>query len=143
MGQDTTDAQRQAQEEAAKRAEAARRTAIYNQIATKKSQVSLLISKRTALINSKTALTNSVQKWTTAKSKFHQDNVAKHVVVKNVFEGSAAEAVQKKNSNRITKMDTKIQKAVSIKDGITAQVSTVTGKINTLNYEISGLYSQL
>lgn len=143
MGNKITEEQRREQEEAARRAEEARRAAILSQISARQSEVSLLTSKKTALVNYKTNLTNSIQKWTDAKNRFEEDNVAKNVVVKDIFEGSTAETVQKKNANRITKMDAKMTKAVSVKDGITTQVSAVTGRINTLNYEISGLRSQL
>lgn len=123
--------------------EEARRSRILSEIWNKQCEVSHLKSQIKALEDSKINLNNSVHKWTDAKSRFEKNYVAKNVVVKNVFEGKAAESVQKNNETRIVNMDEKIKMVVSIEEKLSSQIESVSTKVITLNSEITDLRNQL
>ena len=125
------------------RREAERRARIYRAIAAKKSQVSNLSSKKSVLQGEMNRLGGYVNDWNTSKNSFNGDELTKKVVLKEVFEGKAADSLRAKKEAMISTMDNKIAATASIKSRLSGQISRVQAKIESLNSEISSLYAQL
>lgn len=125
------------------RREAERRARIYRAIAAKKSQVSNLSSKKSVLQGEMNRLGGYVNDWNTSKNSFNGDELTKKVVLKEVFEGKAADSLRTKKEAMISTMDSKIAATASIKSRLSGQISRVQAKIESLNSEISSLYAQL
>ena len=143
MSERTEAEQREHERREQERRERERRAAIYRQIGEKQNQITSLNSSLSALSIHNANLTNSVNKWTNAKQGFFQEEITRMVVVKNVFEGTAAEAVKKQNEQEIKKMDGKIKQTNDVQSGIRRQIGKVNTKIGTLNSEITSLRNQL
>lgn len=135
--------QREAERREQERREQERRATICRQINEKQSQISSLNNSLSALSIHNANLANSVNKWTNAKQAFSQEEITSTVVVKNVFEGTAAESVKKQNEQEITKMDGKIKQTNDVQSGIRRQIGKVNTKIGTLNSESTSLRNQL
>ena len=125
------------------RREAERRARIYRAIAAKKSQVSNLSSKKSVWQGEMNRLGGYVNDWNTSKNSFNGDELTKKVVLKEVFEGKAADSLRTKKEAMISTMDSKIAATASIKSRLSGQISRVQAKIESLNSEISSLYAQL
>lgn len=85
----------------------------------------------------------SIDHWEDAKKTFYQCDIAKNVVKKNIFEGTASETVRTKNSQKIQKVDGKISDARSVKDKINGQINIINGKIGAVETQNTQLRSQL
>lgn len=91
----------------------------------------------------KSAIVNAINDWNEAKKTYYSEKIAEEVVIKNVFEGTAAETVKAKNKSKIQKMDSKVQKASEIIEWIDKQLNTLNDKITSLQGEIANLQKQL
>ena len=114
-----------------RRREAERRARIHREIAAKKSQVSSLSSKKSALQGEMNRMGGYVNEWNTSKNRFNGDELAKRVVVKDVFEGKASDSLSAKKEAMISTMDGKIAATASIKSGLSGQISRIQAKIDS------------
>jgi len=136
--------QRAAEEEARRQAEEeARKERIRSEILEKQSQISSLDTIKSALESSKANIDSQILKWNSAKFLFQKDTMNAAVVVKEVFEGNAANIVKAKNEKYIDKMDGKISSAADVKDKLAGQITKLSCKVYSLKNEISSLRSQL
>lgn len=143
MSTDSEKRKREMERREAEKREEERRERIYSQISGKKSEVSALTSKKSELQKEVKNLVGYIDKWHEEKEKFNRDELAKKVVVKNIFEGKAATVLQAKKEKKISIMDSKISATSSIKWGLIRQILTVQKKIDSLNTEIASLYREL
>lgn len=120
-----------------------RRRRILREIREKERQVDALNDFKTDLQQRKSEITKFIEKWTLQRTSFFRTEIAQTVVVKNVFEGTAASAVQLENKSMIDIMDNKISDAKSVNEGIDNQITKIDNKIALLNSEISNLRSKL
>lgn len=120
-----------------------RKEEINGKIGEKNKLIGNCQSVKEELEAEKSAMVSAINDWNEAKKTYYSNKIAKEVVIKNVFEGTAAETVRTQNESKIQNMDGKVQKAAEVIEWIEKQLSTLNAKITSLQGEIANLQKQL
>lgn len=139
-------AERDAEQEARRRAEAERarkRAALRSQISQWESKLSRVEAQISALSRERSKLDTCLSDWNTQKSIYSGSRILSEVVILNVFEGVCADKIKSDLETSIQEMDRTHTDVSGLNGNVSAQISRLRQYADEIRSKLASLRSEL